>query len=71
MNLTIKERERIAYINGDTETAALLAQVEDNESKALQEMEHELRYLQQCNDELAEDVSELEDELSALRNTNG
>jgi hypothetical protein len=30
-NLTLEERERIAYINGDTETAALLAKLDDND----------------------------------------
>lgn len=30
-NLTLKERERIAYINGDTRTSTLLAKLEDSE----------------------------------------
>jgi hypothetical protein len=30
-NLTLEERERIAYINGDTETATLLAKLDDSE----------------------------------------
>lgn len=50
-NLTLEERERLAYVNGDTATAALLAEAAD---------------LQHANDELDWENDRLKDRIDIL-----
>ena len=68
--LTLEERERIAYAEGHTYIAALLAQAVDNEN--LLEIEQESRYKDDLAGEkitngLENDIARLEDQLFTMR----
>ncbi len=65
MYLTLDERERAAYISGDVERAALLAETEDYESDDLASareevdtLEAHVRVLERENDELRDELAE-------------
>ena len=68
--LTLAERERIAYAEGYSDIAALLAQAADNEN--LLEIEQESRYKDDLAGEkitngLENDIARLEDQLFTMR----
>lgn len=71
--LTLFERERLAYAEGYTETAALLAEMSDLEQErdALQERLDEVEFdhdkLQDAHDKLENERDELEEELQTAR----
>ena len=67
--LTLAERERLAYAEGFTTTAALLAQADDNEQEL--EIEQERQEIADHNDGytdgLKNDLARLEDQLFTMR----
>lgn len=74
MTLNLEERERIAYIEGRTEKAALLAEAIDARHEADDELRHELdfakrekRDVEAENDRLQVDLEAAEEKVEKLR----
>ena len=67
--LTLAERERLAYAEGFTTTAALLAQTDDNEQEleAEQERQEIADHNEGYTDGLRADLARLEDQLFTMR----
>jgi len=71
--LTLSERERLAYAEGYTETAALLAQMADLEhaqetlQDRLDEVEFDLDKMTDSRDSLIDERDNLEDEMHKVR----
>jgi chemotaxis regulatin CheY-phosphate phosphatase CheZ len=62
MPMTIEERERLAYIEGRTEEAALLQRALDGD----EELHEQNQYLEAENTRLQKEVDELEHEVEDL-----
>ena len=58
---TLEERERLAYISGNVELAAVLGEIIDGDSEALCECEHEVNMLKL-------EIDDLRYELEAIGN---
>jgi hypothetical protein len=74
MPLTLEERERLAYINGDTEAADLLGVALDGEDGLqleLQMADDRINTLERELDTAYEDLAAAEAELEELRTDNG
>lgn len=60
MPLTLEERERIAYVEGRTEEASLLALAIDAENDAIDEMRHERDMAKEEESRLARENEDLQ-----------
>lgn len=65
--LTAEERERRAYIEGNTELAAALGGEIDDIVSRESELEHENEHLKAENDRLTGEVEKLDEELAEAR----
>ena len=69
MPLTLEEQERLAYINGDTQRAALLARAIDGDELRFADLEQEIEHAVRKAGEWEERCADLEKELDALRSS--